>query len=73
MWFEVPVYNLEIPMDQHILSLCCMYRPSLIHSAADPCLNNPCDVNANCVLNSNHSCVCNPPFVGDGFNCTLGE
>ena len=43
----------------------------------DPCLSDPCDVNADCTregpLTANFNCTCREPFtVGDGFNC-LGQ
>ncbi len=41
----------------------------------DPCLMDPCDVNANCVreglLSPNFTCTCIEPYSdGDGFNCS---
>ncbi len=41
----------------------------------DPCLMDPCDVNADCVreglLSPNFTCTCNEPYSdGDGFNCS---
>ncbi len=46
---------------------------SLFHTVLDPCLSDPCDVNAMCfrvdVLTHDVMCMCNFPFVGDGFSC----
>ena len=41
----------------------------------DPCLSDPCDVNANCtregLLSPNFTCTCREPYSdGDGFNCS---
>ncbi len=42
---------------------------------SDPCLMDPCDVNADCVreglLSPNFTCTCIEPYSdGDGFNCS---
>ncbi len=46
---------------------------SLFHTVPDPCLSDPCHVNAMCtrdnLLTTDLTCRCNFPFVGDGFNC----
>ena len=41
----------------------------------DPCLSDPCDVNAVCLregpLTDAFTCTCQAPFTeGDGFNCS---
>ena len=40
----------------------------------DPCLNSPCDINADCqregVLSDQFSCTCISGFTGDGLQCT---
>ena len=40
----------------------------------DPCLSGPCDINATCtreaLLNSNFTCSCQEPFIGNGFACS---
>ena len=41
----------------------------------DPCLSEPCDVNAVCEregpFSDNFTCTCQPPFTeGNGFNCS---
>ncbi len=49
---------------------------SLFHTVPDPCLSDPCDVNAMCtrvdLLSTDVMCTCNSPFVGDGFSCEAG-
>ena len=40
----------------------------------NPCLSNPCDVNADCtrlsLSNGNFTCICRPEYTGDGFSCS---
>ena len=40
----------------------------------DPCLNSPCDANADCTrvssLNGNFSCTCRAGFTGTGLECS---
>ena len=41
----------------------------------DPCLSQPCDINARCeregLLSGSFMCMCEPPYLaGDGFNCS---
>ena len=42
----------------------------------DPCLSDPCDINADCkregLLSELFNCTCIPPFEGTGFNCSSG-
>jgi hypothetical protein len=43
----------------------------ILHLDVDECLNDPCDVNAQCI-NTKRSfrCECNTGYSGDGFTCT---
>ena len=41
----------------------------------DPCVSDPCDVNAVCLreglFTDRFTCICQPPFTeGTGFNCS---
>lgn len=55
-----------------------MHNPFLIKIFSivpDPCLSEPCDVNAICeregLLSDHFVCICQPPFTeGTGFNCS---
>ena len=47
----------------------------ILSTVPDPCLSQPCDLNADCmregVLSENFICMCRAPFtVGDGFTCS---
>ena len=45
----------------------------LSYTVPDPCLSDPCDVNADCtrqsLLNSLFNCTCRLPFEGSGMTC----
>ena len=48
---------------------------TVINLVPDPCLSEPCDVNAVCLrgglLTDAFTCTCQAPFTeGDGFNCS---
>ncbi len=48
---------------------------SHVQIVPDPCLMDPCDVNADCaregLLSPNFTCTCIEPYSdGDGFNCS---
>ena len=49
---------------------------SLFHTVPDPCLSDPCDVNAICTRDNlrttDLTCRCNFPFLGNGFSCEAG-
>ena len=64
-------------------TLCCAYVHNImprctsliIFIVPDPCLSDPCDVNAICkregLLSDHFVCTCQPPFTeGTGFNCS---
>ena len=72
-----------------LFSLChacmsCMHAYNIIHNiswqafdfftAPDPCISDPCDVNAKCtregLISSVFTCLCGESFTGDGFNCS---
>ena len=47
----------------------------LLNIVPDPCLMNPCDVNADCtregLLSPNFTCTCKEPYTdGNGSNCS---
>ena len=47
----------------------------IVYVVPDPCLLEPCDVNAGCtregLLSPDFTCTCREPFTdGDGFNCS---
>lgn len=52
-----------------------MHFQFLVILVPDPCLSDPCDVNAICeregLLSDHFVCTCQPPFTeGTGFNCS---
>ena len=52
-----------------------MHFQFLVILVPDPCLSDPCDVNAICeregLLSDRFVCTCQPPFTeGTGFNCS---
>ena len=58
---------------QHCAAL--MHFQFLVILVPDPCLSDPCDVNAICeregLLSDHFVCTCQPPFTeGTGFNCS---
>ena len=47
----------------------------LSHAVPDPCLSQPCHVNASCtregLLSEGFVCSCDTGLTGNGYNCTL--
>ena len=52
-----------------------IYHSIIQISVPDPCLSDPCDVNADCtregLQSPDFTCTCREPFIdGDGFSCS---